>query len=92
MERREFEKAVEKAVSEYIASEESYDDNAQLRIDPVSLAVCVIDGNDSEEEEENPDMDYIDVMELVEMSANEGGRWNPDHEAIRLLADDYFNK
>lgn len=83
MGRAEFIDKVREAVNDYIASEESYGDNAQLQISPADFALEVTDSDDEES-----DKDYIDIMELLEMDAD--GKWKADIEAIGYLADDYF--
>lgn len=83
MTREEFENKVNEAVADYISAAESYGDNAQLLINPVTFEVAV-------EDDEQPDLDSIDIMELVEMSPENPGDWIADKEAISLLADEYF--
>lgn len=83
------EKAIREAVMEYIADEETYDDNAQLRIFPAEAKADVIDGDENDEEDSADGVDFIDVMELVKMSPDKPGKWVPDDEAIAALAEEY---
>ena len=112
MNRRELEKNILAAVERYIADEETYDDNAQIQIDPETWKVTVVDSEDAEPEgvdtigqddkadfhegvEINPDvrgMDYYDAMDLVKMSATEPGKWEPDMDAIKSVAAEYFGE
>ena len=70
-------KVLEK-VREYISADESYDDDAQITIDPESLEVA--DGlADS--------IDCYPAMDFVEMTAD--GKWVPDTEAIASVAAEY---
>lgn len=50
MELKEFEKEITAAVERYIADEETYDDNAQLQIDPETYKVTVVDSDEAESE------------------------------------------
>ena len=38
------------AVREYLSSEESYDDDAQLRIDPATMKIDLADGEEADDE------------------------------------------
>lgn len=77
MDSKELASKITKAVAEYIADEELYDDNAQVVVDPVSGDVKLVDGD---EEVDDEAMDVYDVMDLVRMNAE--GVWEPDAEAI----------
>lgn len=68
---------IARAVADYIADEELYDDNAQVVVDPVSGTVRLIDGD---EDVDNVNLDVYDVMDLVRMNGD--GVWEPDIEAI----------
>lgn len=81
------------AVMEYLADEEGYGDNAQLRINPCTGEVDVVDIEEAEEAEkcnepDCPGYDYYDIMDLLEMNP-EDGRWLPSTEAIESVADEY---
>lgn len=72
-------------VREYIAADESYDDDAQITINPESLEVGLVDG---EEADGLPDsIDCYPAMDFVEMTAD--GSWIPDKEAIASAAAEY---
>lgn len=72
-------------VNEYIAADESYDDDAQLTIDPATKEVGLTDGEDAESLPET--VDCYPAMDFVEMDAE--GNWRPDMESIESVAADY---
>lgn len=81
------------AVKEYIADEEAYGDNAQLRINPCTGEVDIVDIEEAEEAEKCddpscPGYDYYDIMDLLEMNPADGA-WLPSAEAIDEVAADY---
>lgn len=77
------------AIEEYLNSEESYGDTAMLCIDPAKGEVSIVDGEElTDDEMENSDKDYYDVMDLLEMDQEEGA-WHPDTEAIAEIATEY---
>lgn len=82
MNREEFKEAVIKAVEQYIADEECYDDNAQLTVNPETHEVALADGDDDLPDE----LDQYSVMDLVQMDAD--GRWQVDMEAVEALCDE----
>lgn len=95
MTREELEKRIHTAVQEYIADEETYDDNAQLQLDPQEWKVTVIDGADIDNGgvDIQPDingMDYYDVMDLVKMSPDAPGKWEVDEDAVKSVAEEYL--
>lgn len=76
-------------VNDYIASEESYGDAAMLRIDPVSMQIEIVDGDElTEEELENGSADYYDLPDLLTMHPTDG-TWLPDMVAIEGVALEY---
>ena len=85
MDKKDLEKLSLEAVEDYISSDESYDDDAQLRIDPATFTVDIADGEDAEDPADP--RDYYDIMDLVEMNAE--GRWIPEPEAIASVAAEY---
>lgn len=85
MNAKELEMKLRTAVEEYIAGEETYDDNSLLCIDPHSLDVEIVDSD----EPEDVDKDYIEVMELVNMRPDKPGEWIADNDAIAELAKEY---
>ncbi len=77
------------AVEEFIAGEESYDDNAQISINPATGDVELIAGMELPDDTESSSIDYYDVMDLVMMSPAESGKWLADTEAIASVAAEY---
>ncbi len=87
MNKEDLEKKITAAVEEYIADEETYDDNARVQIDPETWKVTMVDSDD-ESYGDVAGMDYYDVMDLVRMSVAEPGKWEPDREAIASVAEE----
>lgn len=83
----DFRDALLDAIDEYIATEQSYDDNARFEIDLSTMEVEIADG----EEEDIPGKDTIDAMEMIKMSESEPGRWVADPEAVEALVEEYYN-
>ena len=77
-------KVLEK-VREYISADESYDDDAQITIDPESLEVGLVDGEEADGLADS--IDSYPAMDVVEMTAD--GKWVPDTEAIASVAAEY---
>lgn len=71
MELKEFEKAITAAVERYIADEETYDDNAQLQIDPETYKVTVVDSDEAES-------DSPVAPDESEGETNEGQQFSPE--------------
>ena len=55
MENTQLEAAIIKAVEEYIANFDRYDSNPQVRINPATLEVTLVNGSDSLAEVEDSD-------------------------------------
>lgn len=87
MEKSEFLRDIEEAVADWIAAEESFDDNPYLRVNSESLASDIVDGEDADEADEDG-YDYYSVLELVKPSM--AGGWIPDPEALEAVASEYF--
>lgn len=87
MTREELEKKIRDAVAEYIADEETYDDNARLQIDLEKWEVTVVDSEDDEPEDADT-VDYYDVMDFIRMSPDEPGKWEVDEEAVKSVAEE----
>lgn len=91
----EIERLIRDSVVDYIEEEESYDDNAQLRIDPAKMTISVVSGAEAEDNDtsagDNSEIDYIDIMELIKMNPSDPGKWLPDDDAIKCLAEEYAN-
>ena len=83
----EFKKSLEGAVVFYIANEEEYGDNSVLEIDPVSLKV-----NLESEIRDEERYDYYQVMDFLQMSLEEPGKWIVDSEAIEDVVKEYAVK
>lgn len=84
MDNKTFVKALREVVKEYIADEEAYSDDVQLRIDTTNWQMDIADPED-----DLPNCDYYPMMELVKMSTADPGRWEPDEEAIEGVAAEY---
>lgn len=80
--RAQFENYVEAAIDDYLLATEAFDD-AVIAVDPATHQVDIM-----EEEYADDNLDIYDVMDFIEMDPN--GIWRRDQEAIKLLADDYF--
>lgn len=87
MDRKEFITAVTHVVSRYTKMTEMYDDDAQLRVDPETYDVRVVDGETADDAVE--DADYFPMMDLIQMDIE--GEWQPDLTGIDAVADEYFN-
>jgi len=88
MTRNELEKLITDAVEDYIIDEETYDDNAQLCIEPDEMNVYVADSRDVDPESD--DIDCYDVMDFVEMDPSSEGKWKVDKEAVASVASEYI--
>lgn len=75
---------VTEMVEEYIAGEESYSDDVQLEINTTTWEMDIADP-----ENDLPECDYYPILDLVKMSVENPGTWEPDHEAIVSLAAEY---
>ncbi len=71
-------------VNEYIAEEEAYTDNVQLQINTLTWEMEIADPDN-----DLPDCDYYPMMDLVQMSTENPGAWEPDPEAIESIAAEY---
>lgn len=71
-------------VEDYIAAEEAYTDNVQLEINTMTWEMDIGDP-----ENDLPECDYYPMMDLVKMSVENPGKWEPDHEAISEVAAEY---
>ena len=84
MNSKEFEKRIRETVEEYIDGEETYSDNVQLEINTTDWSMDIADP-----ENDLPNCDYYPLMDLVRMSVENPGRWEPDPEAIESVAAEY---
>lgn len=87
MTKEELEGKIRDAVAEYIADEETYDDNARLQIDLEKWEVTVVDSEDDDPEDVDT-VDYYDVMDFISMSPDEPGKWEVDDEAVKSVAEE----
>lgn len=76
---------ITEAVNEFIANEEAFTDNVQIRINIQTMEVAIADPED-----DLPECDYYPVMDLVRASSDAPGKWVPDEEAINAVVADYF--
>lgn len=79
----ELKKKINEAVEDFAANDGAYSDDAMLEINPADMSVRIVS------EEEDPSLDYYDMMDLVEMDPADTGRWNPFTEAIDEIAGSY---
>ena len=84
MDTKEFIKRMTETVNDYIAGEESYSDDVQLEINTVTWEMDIADP-----ENDLPNCDYYPVMDLVKMSTEQPGKWEPDTDAIADVAAEY---
>lgn len=84
MNTEEFIKSLTALVEEYVAGEEAYGDDAQLQLDTDTWQMEIA-GPDCD----LPQCDYYPMMDLVRMSADEPGAWQPDADAIADVAAEY---
>lgn len=71
-------------VKEFIAQEEAFSDDVQLQINTVNWEMEIADP-----ENDLPNCDYYQMMDLVKMSAVHPGHWEPDTDAIADVAAEY---
>ena len=84
MNTEEFTKRIRETVEEYIDGEESYGDDVQLEINTTDWSMDIADP-----ENDLPNCDYYPMMDLVKMSVNDPGRWEPDEASIESIASEY---
>ena len=84
MNNKQFIDALTELVKEYILDEENYSDDVQLEINTTTWEMDIADP-----ENDLPDCDYYPVMDLVKMSSDRPGSWEPDMEAIESIAAEY---
>lgn len=89
MENTQLEAAIIKAVEEYIANFDRYDSNPQVRINPATLEVTLVNGSDRLAEVEDSD-EAIENAALAHGMANQEAMdyqvtQNPDFYAVKPL-------
>ena len=80
----DFTRRLKETVEDYIAGEDSYSDDVQLEINTVTWEMDIADP-----ENDLPNCDYYPMMELVKMSTEVPGKWEPDMDAINGVAAEY---
>ncbi|MDE5882106.1 MAG: hypothetical protein K2H60_10285 [Muribaculaceae bacterium] len=85
MNTKDFIKSLTDLVNEYIAADEAYSDDVQLEINTTTWEMDIADP-----ENDLPNCDYYPMMDLVKMSTDNPGEWEPDHEAISDVAAEYL--
>ena len=84
MNTKDFIERIKDTVEDYIAGEENYSDDVQLEINTVNWEMDIADP-----ENDLPDCDYYPILDLVKMSVEQPGKWEPDMEAIESVAAEY---
>ncbi len=79
----ELRNAIYDAVLDFATADGAYSDTAMLEINPQTLAIDIAD------EENNPDFDYYDMMDLVDADPDNPGNWLPLDDAIDEIAASY---
>lgn len=72
-----------KAVEEFASHDEAFGDAPQLRIDPRTKYLEIIEDPD----ENLPEYDYYDLADLIQMKPD--GSWIPDPDALAEIAGEY---
>lgn len=75
-------------INEYLANEEAYGDNPQMQVKLPELFIDVVPEDDSQDTDDSAD--YYPVLDLLEMSTEQPGKWMADTEVIDELAQEYF--
>lgn len=84
MKTQDFINSLKAIVSEYVSDEEAYGDDVQLQINTENWELDI-----AEPEEDVPGCDYYPIMDLIRMSTERPGTWEPDEEAIVHVAAEY---
>lgn len=89
MDRKEFIKKVTEAVSEYIDNFDRFDSNPQLRVDPETLEIAIVNGSEMQSAVEDSDEAIEDAAAAHGMANQETmdaqvGR-NPDFYSLKRL-------
>ena len=84
MNTKDFIERLRAVVVDYIEGEESYSDDVQLEIDTTTWAMDIADP-----ENDLPNCDYYPMLDLVKMSVENPGKWEPDEAAIESVAAEY---
>ena len=84
MDAKEFTSRLRAIVEEYIEGEEEYGDDVQLEINTSDWSMDIADP-----ENDLPNCDYYPILDLVKMSVENPGKWEPDESAIESVAAEY---
>lgn len=84
MNAKEFTKRIRETVEEYIDGEETYGDDVQLEINTTDWSMDIADP-----ENDLPNCDYYPILDLVKMSVENPGKWEPDEASIESVAAEY---
>lgn len=84
MEKNEIITKIATLVADYIECDQAWGDSPMIEINPGSLEMRIVD------EELDPALDYVDMMDLLRMSVENPGRWEAEPEAIDSLAGSYL--
>ena len=85
MKTNEFICRLRETVEDFIAGEENYSDDVQLEINTTDWSMDIADP-----ENDLPNCDYYPMMDLVKMSVDDPGKWEPDMAAIEFVAAEYL--
>lgn len=86
MNKENFRKLLVEAINKYIANEEEYGDNSVVEISPDTLQISLL-----AEERDEEKYDYYDVMDFLEMSVDNPGKWNVDSDAVEEVVEEYIH-
>lgn len=80
---KELKKKIREIAEDFATCDGAYSDNSMLEIDPSTLSVRIV------EEEEYPERDYYDIMDLMEADISHPGIWRIFEDAIEEIAVAY---
>lgn len=78
---------VKALLEEYLDAPEAWSDHVMIEVNPQTLDCRLFDEDGTDIEAS--DKDYWEVMDLLQMSAEEAGDWEIDPEALDELAASY---
>lgn len=80
---QELKKKIAEIAEEFASCDGAYSDNSMLEIDPATLSVRITD------EEDFPERDYYDIMDLMEVDIDSPDKWRLFDAAIEEIASNY---
>lgn len=80
---QELKKKITEIAEEFASCDGAYSDNSMLEIDPATLSVRLTD------EEDFPERDYYDIMDLMEADIDRPDKWRLFDAAIEEIASNY---